>query len=312
MDKKIVAVLGEPNDPHVGAVCREITDLGHEWVVLDAWSPWEPLTLELADGGVGLKQGSMRLQIGSIWLRLKPRLGSGFSEAETFALRERREFLMALSALSSRGVARINDPCAQERARNKPLQLMVAARLGMCTPRTWVGTDAGALAIAAERCGTGLVYKPLTWLASLDGRVLFTNSIGAGELERHRKAIAQAPGIFQELVEKSCEYRVTMVDDELFVVRLHSQERLDTSLDWRRNQEDLRYARATLPDALCARLRSLMRRLRLRYAAIDLIETREGRYVFLEANPAGNWLWLEERVGIGVSGAIARALCAGL
>jgi len=63
--------------------------------------------------------------------------------------------------------------------------------------------------------------------------------------------------------------------------------------------------------ALQEKLRSFLQTLRLRYAAIDLIESADDRLVFLEANPAGNWLWLEEKLGLSISTSIARSLVRG-
>ncbi|MNC96757.1 hypothetical protein D3C83_142150 [compost metagenome] len=47
---------------------------------------------------------------------------------------------------------------------------------------------------------------------------------------------------------------------------------------------------------------------RLNYGAIDLILTPEGRYVFLEINPVGEFFWLESYPGLPISAAIADVL----
>ncbi len=53
------------------------------------------------------------------------------------------------------------------------------------------------------------------------------------------------------------------------------------------------------PHDLPAQVRgSLLRFLglaRLEYGAFDLLLTEEGRYVFLEVNPIGDWAWLESK-----------------
>ena len=45
--------------------------------------------------------------------------------------------------------------------------------------------------------------------------------------------------------------------------------------------------------------------LRLTFGAIDLIETPKGEYVFLEINPNGQWLWLDDMLDLGISAAVA-------
>jgi glutathione synthase/RimK-type ligase-like ATP-grasp enzyme len=63
-----------------------------------------------------------------------------------------------------------------------------------------------------------------------------------------------------------------------------------------------------LPDSVVAGLRRLMNTLGLVYGAIDLRLTPEGKYVFLEVNPAGQWLFVEQATQQPISDAIAGVL----
>ena len=56
------------------------------------------------------------------------------------------------------------------------------------------------------------------------------------------------------------------------------------------------------------KLLHLMDRLDLNYGAIDIIVTPDGRHVFLEINPVGEFFWLELRPGFAISDAIADVL----
>ncbi len=49
----------------------------------------------------------------------------------------------------------------------------------------------------------------------------------------------------------------------------------------------------------------MMKRLDLSFGTIDLVETPEGDYVFLEVNPSGQWLWLDDKLDLGISDAVA-------
>jgi hypothetical protein len=51
-----------------------------------------------------------------------------------------------------------------------------------------------------------------------------------------------------------------------------------------------------LPADVRRRIRKLMSRLGLVYGAIDLRLTSDGQHVFLEINPAGQWLFVETRL----------------
>jgi len=56
---------------------------------------------------------------------------------------------------------------------------------------------------------------------------------------------------------------------------------------------------------LCIRL---VERLGLCYGAIDMILTPDGRYVFLEINPSGQYAWIEMQTGLPISAAICDLL----
>ena len=66
-----------------------------------------------------------------------------------------------------------------------------------------------------------------------------------------------------------------------------------------------------LPGELQRSLLELMSRLSLTYGAIDLVLTPDGRYVFLEINPNGQWLWIDEMLSLGISHSIAEWLSEG-
>ncbi len=54
-----------------------------------------------------------------------------------------------------------------------------------------------------------------------------------------------------------------------------------------------------------------MHLLGLTFGGIDLDLTPEGDYVFLEVNPSGQWLWLDDKLTLGISDAIASWLHGG-
>jgi hypothetical protein len=44
------------------------------------------------------------------------------------------------------------------------------------------------------------------------------------------------------------------------------------------------------------------------YGAYDFIVTPDNRYVFVEVNPSGQWLWIEDLAGCPISEAVAAEL----
>ncbi|SDP10272.1 hypothetical protein SAMN04487905_1022 [Actinopolyspora xinjiangensis] len=51
-----------------------------------------------------------------------------------------------------------------------------------------------------------------------------------------------------------------------------------------------------------------MRRFGLLYGALDFVITPEGRWVFLEINPGGQYGWLEAATGAAITGQLAELL----
>ena len=47
-----------------------------------------------------------------------------------------------------------------------------------------------------------------------------------------------------------------------------------------------------------AAIHRLMDSFEINFASLDMILTPEGEFVFLEINPNGQWLWLEEELGL--------------
>ena len=68
------------------------------------------------------------------------------------------------------------------------------------------------------------------------------------------------------------------------------------------------YAHGPIMPSVEDRLRVMMRRMGLRYGAVDLRRSPEGDYVFLEINPAGQWLFIELATGQPISAALAELL----
>jgi glutathione synthase/RimK-type ligase-like ATP-grasp enzyme len=115
--------------------------------------------------------------------------------------------------------------------------------------------------------------------------------------------------IYQEFLPKAYDIRVTIVGRKLFAVSIDSQSDPSAVIDWRKTENPLLpHAPIELPAPLQRSLMELMSRLSLAYGAIDLVLTPDGRYIFLEINPNGQWLWIDEMLSLGISHSIAERL----
>ncbi len=102
--------------------------------------------------------------------------------------------------------------------------------------------------------------------------------------QAHR--IAATTHLFQEFLEKQCDLRVTLIGDEVFVTEIYPLSE-HTRVYYRADYRALRYAsHEGLPETVREALLAINRAYHLVYSAMDLVYTPDGRYVFLEVNPA--------------------------
>jgi glutathione synthase/RimK-type ligase-like ATP-grasp enzyme len=221
------------------------------------------------------------------------------------AFRECREALDGMwRSLRTRWV---NDPSRDAAATHKPWQLALAARLGLAVPRTCITSDPRrARAFVASLRPGRAVFKSLQATAK-DWRT--TRLVDPRHLRR-LDVVRFAPVIFQEYVEPGADIRVTVVGRRMFATEIDPRG-TGSPADFRPGFDRARVEPITLPRPVAAGLRGLVDALGLAYAAIDLRRDRAGRHFFLEVNPSGQWLFVEERTGQPITQAVARLLATG-
>ncbi|MGW0045619.1 MvdC/MvdD family ATP grasp protein [Rhodococcus sp. NPDC003348] len=320
-----VLVLTQPGDTHAAAVVRHLHAAGAEVTVFDPAEFPAAATLSLAVTSTGrvrrtLTRGPDRVDldaVDAVWFR---RPGDPVAHGETtdpaikeYVEQECEVFAAALwddlDALAVPGTrADIRS------AGRKQTQLRLAGRLGFELPPTLVTTDPDAFLDFWDAHEGRVITKPLqrSWLVRGDesyarmAEPATTTDVAAAD------AVRLCPMIVQAYVPKRVELRVTVVGTEVFAAEIHSQDANHTRLDWRcYDPSTTRYGVHTLPEDIRRRCVLLVAELGLRYGAIDLILTPAGHYVFLEINPSGQWLWIEDATGLPICASIADLLRSG-
>jgi glutathione synthase/RimK-type ligase-like ATP-grasp enzyme len=225
-----------------------------------------------------------------------------------FCEREVRAFLDGV--LASLPAERwMSSPRAIAQAERKPYQLAVATQLGFKVPDTLITNDpprvvgmAGRHRLIAKAISSGYVTSPE------GNRAIFT-SVMRPEDVKELDGLALAPVVFQELVDKVCDIRVTVVAGEVFAAEILSQEHQSSRIDWRATDDPhLPHRTHDLPKETADLCRGLVDHLGLVFGAIDLALRTDGTYVFFEINPNGEWVWLEDQLGLPISDRIAQWL----
>ena len=309
-----VVILAPHDDLHARTVAFEVERTGGSAIVLDvadfparwtlsyrasAATPFA-FTLRLPDG----RTVDERSLAGLWWRRTKaceipPEVADKahrrFCAAECRALIEGWAFAL--------GDKVVNPLAAELVAGRRPFQLAAAAQCGLPIPESLITNDPAAAEAFAAPAPESRICKALT---AFPDAAVFTRLLDRARLE-DLHLLAAAPVILQEAIA-GLDIRVTIVGDRLFPVQLVTT-RPGAAFDWRR---DPRVATEPhpLPGPTAEALLSLQRRLGLHYGAYDLRRDADGRYVFLEVNTAGQFLWAEIEAGQSISAALASLLVA--
>lgn len=256
-------------------------------------------------------------EVRSVWLRRRvpPRFDEALEPAwqESCARESGAALLGALDGLTGAGCRFLNPLGADEAASNKPRQLRLARAHGLDVPRTLVTNDAERVRAWFHEVGGRVVAKMLTPLSqSMSGGqpFVYTSAIGPEHLEE-LDSLRYSPMVFQERLDKAHELRVAVVAGRCFVGGIDASRSVEGQVDWRRSRpEECSWFTGSLPEDVARRLVRLVEALGLVYGAADFIVTPEGRHVFLEVNPGGEWGMLERDLGLPIAAALADALSA--
>ncbi len=326
-----VMVLSVRGEAHADAVIRRLLARGVPVCRIDVDTLGSTFRLSLSRGtasGSGNSDGGFSARVSvpagefdsreirSVWLNrpVFELFGAGPTRDNlaSFVRREQEAALRGLFDLLHDS-SWLNPPAALYAATGKLTQLRLAEAVGFALPRTLVTNDPGEAARFYEDCGRQMIAKAFRGEIGSgwhDTEVVYSQRIGdahLGQLPRLR----HAPCIFQELVPKASEIRVTMVGKQLFPVEARFRAAHEPPDDYRRPGVEVAYAPCRIPAAIeqaCARL---LERCGLRFGAVDLIRRPDGGFVFLELNAFAAWLWLEQLTGARISDAVADALVDG-
>ena len=244
-------------------------------------------------------------EVGSVWYRrIKP-----FSLAEElsdntdrlFAWSESNEAL--LGAWYAMDCFWMNKPVADEVALRKVYQLRVAKNVGLQIPQTLVTNSPSEAREFIETQGVGKVIRKA--FRNIPQAPRETLIVGPEEL-RLIDAVKYAPVIFQSFVPAQLDLRVTVIENEIFTAAVSSDD--DHKVDYRSGLGTASVQPFQLPDDIEEKLHQLMAQMDLQFGAIDFRVTPEGEFVFLEINPAGEYLFISNRTHQPIPQAIAATL----
>jgi len=201
----------------------------------------------------------------------------------------------ALLLMEEYGVFAVNPALAAQRARMKPIQLVVAERVGFSIPETIISNSSRNI---NKFCGdgSGTIIKSLTapvWADGVHTYSPLTTTVGQDLLD-NEASLRAAPAIYQEKVQKAFEVRTLVMGGTTLSVMIDSQVSDASMADWRGlSTADQNVQRHILPRDVEDKCVQLVRGLGICTGSIDMIVGPSGDYTFLEVNEMGQFLWME-------------------
>jgi hypothetical protein len=326
-DEQPVLIVTEPFDVHADFV---IGELKKRDVPVFRFHPEDfPAGAQISISGAGTVWSaeirtplrSLRLDdVRAAWLRRPgdPVAGATLRpESREFAVQQARSTLTAMYALI--GERWLSPPESLRAAADKVRQMRHAAAAGLAVPDTLIGNDVDRVTgfhHGNVRLGRGTAVKSL-WVRgqiSYDGglRVPMTTTWPENADPDQVDTIRLAPAVFQEYVPKQREIRAVVIGARVFAASVDSQAIPAARHDVRGAGIQAGYEPYDLPEDVHTALLDMVHGLGLRFCSADLVLTPDGRHVFLDLNPNGQWLWLEIEAGLPLSAAMADLLAAGI
>ena len=247
----------------------------------------------------------------SIWNRriFSPDFPKNFPKnLEEIVIEESKRTLQSLIVMH-KGLV-INSPFDNFRANNKLEQLRYAKKIGLNIPDTVITNEPEKAKDFYERHNGNIIFKmqklPIIKIENDVYKTILTNKISYEDFINNFERIRNNPCFFQEKIEKRYEIRLTIIGKKLFPIAIYSQNSEISRDDFRRYDFDkVEYKYVEIPEDVTKKTLKLMEYYGLHYAAIDIIYTPGDKYVFLEVNPNGQYLWTEEMSGVPITESFA-------
>ncbi len=316
---KRILLLGAAEDPHVYRIAQAVGTQGWGGFIVDARRPRSSVSIRFSNTDkcraflTTTDHETVDLSsFHAVWNRLKPlvagpSIGPLEASFQAFAQGEWRTVFQSLESLLS-DAHWVNSAEAQHRASSKAVQLAVARRLGFEIPETCITNDPVDVIGLFDR-HPRVVYKALNGHVFADQTSILTTEVARQTILDSSDAVRRAPGIFQQLIEKEYELRITVVGSEVFPALIRTPKYGDAAIDWRHAHCADIFENCTLDPLIKTLILGFQKEFKLRFGAYDLIVAKNGGIYFLECNPAGQFLWLEDLLGLRISRALAHELC---
>lgn len=318
--KKKVLIISNKIDAHVDLVINRLNAQGIDFVRFNTedFPNNVEITFDSDSGNINIScldsgYSINSTEIKSVWYRRPepPEIDKSIIDNAFRELAYQESTAVLKSLYGSIKALWINRPLSIRRARPKIYQLQVAKELGFNIPRTLVTNVPQKAMEFYESCKKGVIVKTLSTPTikrnEQDFFTIYTTPVSLKDM-KNVNSVRYAPTLFQEYIPKKIELRINIFGDKVFTAAIHSQDNPATKDDWRHYGIGIKYTPYNLPVEIEKSCLKLIKGFGLVFGAIDMILTPDGKYIFLEVNSNGQWIWIEELTGLPLTDALVNLL----
>lgn len=174
-----------------------------------------------------------------------------------------------------------------KRSVNKLKVLREAALLGIEIPYTLIVSSKSNLTAAASgKLVSKGIHEGFKHDMEIGNYTTYTEDVDLNEMPEQF-----FPSLFQDTIEKEADIRSFYLFGKFYSMAIRSQSHDQTITDFRKYLKGIgnRSFPFKIPASLEEKLHQLMVNLGLETGSIDLVFTKDGRFVFLEVNPVGQF-----------------------
>ncbi|WP_068791853.1 ATP-grasp domain-containing protein [Brevibacillus laterosporus] len=170
-----------------------------------------------------------------------------------------------------------------EIASNKLIQTKIARECGFNIPKTIITQSTERLIDFVSSIDSGVIVKPMrgTKKSALRAVKLYKDNI------QHDLDISSCPTMYQEYIEGTRHYRVHCFGSNIITVLIETEQ-----VDWR-SLTNCKFKGCKLPQEIEEKIKKFLDLMNLKMGVIDIKQSSDGEFYWLEINPQGQFLFWE-------------------
>lgn len=315
---KKILILSYESDPHADSVCNYFLDKNIEFFKINTENIIKDYEVTFDSSQISYTISNKCREImldesWNIWNRriLEPEIPSNIPENLVNIILTETERTWQGLTFSHKGKV-VNSPQSDYISNNKIDQLCFAKNYesNINIPDTII-TNNPKILLSFYENHNKICHKLLQVPMVVKGGEYFGvyTNIVTSENMKNMELIRKNPCQFQEYIDKEYELRITALKDKIIPIAIYSQKSEISKIDFRRYDfKNVTYEKVNLPNNVEKFCFDILNYYNLSFAEIDMILNKEGDYYFLEINPKGQWLWLEEQSGYNLTKDVAENL----